>query len=163
MKKVIFCALVSSLLAACASNPSSGSEEVADASGAKTKRVCETVRTNNTGQRMDPAVYTAEGIKRIVTNLRVRLPGSRILIIGIMPRHFSPLNEMRKRNEEINRLISSLDNDDSVEYLDIGLEFVNEDGTLRKDLMPDLLHPNAAGYRVWAEAMEPAIERIMRN
>ena len=121
------------------------------------------IGTNNTGQRMDPAVYTAEGIERIVTNLRMRLPGTRVLVVGIFPRHISPLNEMRKRNEEVNRLISRLDNDDSVQYLDIGLEFVTEDGTIRKDLMPDLLHPNAAGYRVWAEAMEPAIERMMRN
>lgn len=121
------------------------------------------IGTNNTGDRMDPAVYTAEGIKRIVTNLRARLPGTRVLVIGIMPRHVSPLNEMRKRNDEVNRLISRLDNGDSVQYLDIGPEFVSEDGTIRKDLMPDLLHPNAAGYRVWAEAMEPAIERMMRN
>ena len=112
---------------------------------------------------MDPAAYTAEGIERIVTNLRTKLPSARVLLIGIMPRHFSPQNEMRQRNEEVNRLISRLDDGDSIQYLDVGKEFVSEDGTLRKDLMPDLLHPNAAGYRVWAEAMEPAIKRMMRN
>ena len=52
MKKLIMSALVTSLLAACASNPSTSGDEVAEASDAKTKRVCETVRTNQTGQRI---------------------------------------------------------------------------------------------------------------
>ena len=52
MKKIIAFALVSAMLGACASNPSSDSD-VADAgSGPKTKRVCETVRTNETGARL---------------------------------------------------------------------------------------------------------------
>lgn len=63
------------------------------------------IGTNNTGQRMDPAVYTAEGIERIVSQLRERMPDTRVLILGIFPRHMSPHNEMRKRNDEINRLI----------------------------------------------------------
>jgi lysophospholipase L1-like esterase len=27
--------------------------------------------------------------------------------------------------------------------------------------MGDLLHPNAKGYRIWAEAMEPTIAELM--
>jgi beta-glucosidase len=70
---------------------------------------------------------------------------------------------MRKRNEEVNRLISALDNSTTVHYLDISRAFLNNDGTLREELMPDLLHPNSAGYRVWAEAMEPAVKRLLRD
>jgi len=121
------------------------------------------IGTNNAGHRMDPAIYVAEGIERIVSDLRKRLPKTRVLVVGIFPRHVSPYNEMRRRNDEVNRLISRLDNGESVHYLDIGRGFLNEDGTLRRDLMPDLLHPNAAGYRVWAEAMEPTIKRLLQN
>lgn len=53
MKTSIASFLLGICLAACASNPPSGSSEVAEAeSSAKTKRVCETVRTNQTGQRL---------------------------------------------------------------------------------------------------------------
>jgi beta-glucosidase len=121
------------------------------------------IGTNNTGHRMDPATYTADGIERIVIDIRKRLPETRVLVLGIFPRHVSPYNEMRKRNEEVNRLISALDNSTTVHYLDISRAFLNNDGTLREELMPDLLHPNSAGYRVWAEAMEPAVKRLLRD
>jgi beta-glucosidase len=131
--------------------------------GMKPKLAVLMIGTNNTGHRMDPAAYTAEGIERIVGKLREMLPETRILVLGIFPRHVSPYNEMRKRNDEINRLISALDNGETVQYLDIGRAFLNDDGTLRDELMPDLLHPNAAGYSVWAKAMEPAIKRLLQE
>jgi beta-glucosidase len=70
---------------------------------------------------------------------------------------------MRQRNEDINRLISALADGEMIHYLDVNQGFLNEDGTLRDSLMPDLLHPNIAGYRVWAEAMEPTIKRLLHN
>jgi beta-glucosidase len=27
--------------------------------------------------------------------------------------------------------------------------------------MPDLLHPNAKGYEIWAEAIEPTVKQLM--
>ncbi len=52
MKNVLVAALLAAFLGACASSPDSGGE-VADAgSGPKTKRVCETVRTQDTGARL---------------------------------------------------------------------------------------------------------------
>jgi lysophospholipase L1-like esterase len=28
--------------------------------------------------------------------------------------------------------------------------------------MPDLLHPNEHGYQIWADAMEPALDEMMK-
>jgi beta-glucosidase len=35
--------------------------------------------------------------------------------------------------------------------------FLAEDGVLPKSIMPDSLHPNKAGYQLWADALEPAL------
>jgi lysophospholipase L1-like esterase len=32
---------------------------------------------------------------------------------------------------------------------------------LTKDIMPDYLHPNKAGYKIWAEAIEPKVAELM--
>jgi beta-glucosidase len=120
------------------------------------------IGTNNTAHRMDPASYTAEGIATIVGELRERLPKSMILLLAIFPHHASPFNDMRVRNEAINQLISSLDNGETVHFLNLNQVFLDEGGALRPELMPDLLHPNAAGYAVWAEAMEPTLSQLFQ-
>ena len=35
------------------------------------------------------------------------------------------------------------------------------DGTLSREVMPDLLHLNEASYRTWAEAIEPKVKELM--
>jgi len=119
------------------------------------------VGTNNTGQRMDPAEHTAEGVLAIVNELRERLPQSKILLLGIFPREESPYNEMRKRNESINKIISKYEDKKSVFYLNINQVFLDEKQILSEDIMPDFLHPNELGYRLWAEAIEPTIQQLM--
>ena len=49
-----------------------------------------------------------------------------------------------------------------MKYLDIGDKFLEPDGTLPKEIMPDSLHPNAKGYEIWAEAMQPTLEELMK-
>ncbi|MCP4099082.1 MAG: acetylglucosamine-6-sulfatase, partial [Planctomycetaceae bacterium] len=71
-------------------------------------------------------------------------------------------NEFRKINSEVNELIKNYADDDSeVFFLSIGDKFLQEDGTLSKSIMPDLLHPNSEGYQIWAEAMEPTIQKLL--
>ncbi len=120
------------------------------------------IGTNNTAHRMDPAAYTAEGIAMIVGELRERLPESMILLLAIFPHHASPYNDMRERNEEINHLIASLADGETVHFLNLNELFLDEGGALRPELMPDLLHPNATGYAVWAEAMEPMLSQLLQ-
>ena len=38
---------------------------------------------------------------------------------------------------------------------------IDDDGILPQEIMPDRLHPNERGYEIWAEAMEPAIRKMM--
>ena len=44
---------------------------------------------------------------------------------------------------------------------DINDKFLTKDGFLSKKIMPDYLHPNEAGYKIWAEAIESKVAELM--
>jgi lysophospholipase L1-like esterase len=120
------------------------------------------IGTNNAAHAPgDSPEDIAAGVKAIVAKLRAKLPQTRILLLAIFPRGANKTDHARQVNTAANNLISRLANGKNVFYLDIGLEFLNPDGTLPKDVMPDLLHPNAKGYQIWADAIEPTVQALM--
>ena len=44
----------------------------------------------------------------------------------------------------------------------LGEHFLGSDGTLSKDIMPDLLHPNGKGYEIWADAIRDKVTELMK-
>jgi beta-glucosidase len=42
-----------------------------------------------------------------------------------------------------------------------GGKFLDKDGTLPKDIMPDYLHPNAKSCQIEAQTIEPTIAKLM--
>ena len=119
------------------------------------------IGTNNTGHRQDPAEETAAGIKAIIAELQKQLPETKILLLAIFPRGAKSDDPLRKLNASINEIIAGYADGKQVCFLDINAEFLEEDGTLPKSVMPDLLHPHEAGYATWAKAMEPSIAKLM--
>jgi len=63
---------------------------------------------------------------------------------------------------EIVSWISKLDDGKHVYYLDIGGKFLQPDGSISKDIMPDFLHLSAAGYQIWADAVETKLAELMK-
>jgi len=119
--------------------------------------------TNNTGHRHEDPVLTVAGIKRDIAELKKRLPRTRILLLAIFPRDEKPDGKLRQMNEKINQMLPQMADGKQVFFLNINQAFLQADGTLSKEIMPDLLHPNAKGYQIWAEAMQPELERLMRD
>ena len=62
-----------------------------------------------------------------------------------------------ERIKSINETIAKLDDGSRVHYLDIGQSFLEKDGAIAREIMPDFLHLSRKGYRIWAEAMEPTL------
>lgn len=119
------------------------------------------IGTNNTGHRQDPAECTALGIERIVDELSERLPDTHILLLAIFPRSESPDDELRQLNQNINHRIEKLSEQEQVTFIDLNPIFLNDELILTEEMMPDLLHPNESGYRLWAEALKPYLMELL--
>ena len=117
--------------------------------------------TNNTGHRQDPAADTAAGVKAIVEKLRTKCPEAKILLLAIFPRGEKADDPLRKINADANKLLATFADGKTIVYKDIGPAFLNADGTMKKDLIPDLRHPNTKGYQVWADAIEADIAKML--
>ncbi|HQH67562.1 MAG TPA: DUF1080 domain-containing protein [Candidatus Hydrogenedentes bacterium] len=117
------------------------------------------VGTNN--RVMHTAEQIAEGVTAIVQSVRGKLPQTKVLLLGIFPREKTPDAENRVKLAAANKILANLDDGQNVFFLDIGEEFLNDDGLLPEEIMPDALHPNTLGYWIWARAMEPAVSRLM--
>jgi lysophospholipase L1-like esterase len=118
------------------------------------------IGTNNSNGNDNTAEEIADGIKAIVAKLRKELPEMKILLLAIFPRGEKP-NPQREKNAKASKLASEVADGKMVHYLDIGDKFLNEDGTLSKEIMPDYLHLTPKGYAIWAEAIEPKVAELM--
>jgi lysophospholipase L1-like esterase len=126
--------------------------------GIEPKVIVLMIGTNNADNATTEEI--TQGITAIVQELRHRLPRAKILLLGIFPRGEKP-NATREKLENVNAAIAKLDDGSNVKYLDIGKAFLNGDGTISREIMPDYLHLSRKGYRTWADAMEPALWTIL--
>ncbi len=117
------------------------------------------IGTNNSGDNTPEEI--AEGIEAIVTLLRKELPEMKVLILAVFSRGPNNDDPRRQVNEKTNAIVEKLADAKTVHFLNINAKFLKEDGTLPKEIMPDLLHPKERGYAIWAEAVEPTIAKLM--
>ncbi len=127
--------------------------------GIKPKLAVIMIGTNNSGSNTSEQI--ADGIKAIVVKLRERLPETKILLLGIFPRGANNDDARRKVNAKTNEIVSKLADDKAVTYLDIGPKFLEDDGTLTREVMPDLLHLSEKGYQIWADSIEESVAKLM--
>ncbi len=128
--------------------------------GFQPKAVMLMIGTNNTGTYTAPEI--AEGIGAIVLELRRNFPAAKILLLAIFPRSV-PGDPVRDKIAEVNRIISRLDDQRSVFYMDIGAKFLDAQGNFLPDAFrPDNLHPQARGYDIWGEAVMPMLRAWLK-
>jgi beta-glucosidase len=122
------------------------------------------IGTNNIGnQNKMSAQDTAKGVETLVKTIHEKLPKTKILLLGVFPRGAKADDHFRPMIKEINEQIAKLDDGGkSVKFLDIGEKFLDADGNLPREIMPDALHPNLKGYNIWADAIGPTIEEMMK-
>lgn len=142
--------------------------------GLNPKLIVLMIGTNNTGHQGRPVaehggvVYTsspeqtAEGVKMILDILGKKMPQTKVLLLGIFPRGATKDDPMRKQNIATNNLISGFADGKRISYMDISSTFLQPDGTLPKEIMPDRLHLTSRGYQMWADAIEGKVKELMK-
>lgn len=102
----------------------------------------------------------ARGIEAIVKTVREKLPATRIVLCGILPRQ----NEFfTNRILKINPLLKKLEDGQGVRFLDLTEKFETAPGKVIPELfVPDQLHLAAKGYEVWADALEPVVRELLK-
>lgn len=101
----------------------------------------------------------ADGVKSIIDLIQTKQPKSKILLLSILPVGEKP-NPGRKSRDDINKLLSKF-HGGSVEYMDISTKFLETDGTISKDVMPDFLHLAPKGYEIWSEAIKDKVKALL--
>ena len=127
--------------------------------GIKPKAVVLLIGTNNVGRNTPPEIV--EGITAIVNEVRIKLPSSKLLLIGIFPRG-QKSDPVREEVKEINSQIAKLADGKMVQFLDINSKLIAQDGTISENFRPDLLHPKEQGYQIWADAMNETLQQMLK-
>lgn len=110
------------------------------------------IGVNNKGITRDKPEDIAVGIEAICGRLKEKVPHAKILLLGVFPRFFGNDN-----NDDVNNVITKLDDGKQIFYLNINGELLKTEGAI-KDRVG---HVTEKGYEVWAEAMRPTLKKLM--
>lgn len=118
--------------------------------------------TNNINLNYSLEGEIARGIIRVVEELRHILPGTRILVLGVLPRNDAVWTDY---TEGINALANHIDDGVNVRFLNMRDAFFNSaTRQLFTELYRgggDLLHLSLAGYIRWQETMNSLFQQMM--
>jgi beta-glucosidase len=128
--------------------------------GIKPKLAVLMIGTDNAGSGKQSEEIAA-GVAAVVAKLRAKLPQTKVLVLAIFPRGADTNDRLRQVNTKANQIIAKLADDKDIYFLDIGPKFLEADGKLSRQVMPDLLHLTPKSYAIWAEAMEPMVKKLM--
>lgn len=118
------------------------------------------VGTDNLGDALSDGTdaEVAQGIAAVVHALRRRLPRTRILLLGLLPRQDV---SYCRRVAAVNSFLPALADGSHVRYLDMGRRFLLSPGHINRALYThDQLHLTPAGYHLWATAMQPLFDAM---
>jgi lysophospholipase L1-like esterase len=113
-------------------------------------------RDHNAGSNDEIAI----GVKKILALIAEKTPGTRVLLLGVLPRQtrtwcerISDLNTSISRNEVTGR----------IRFLDAGPAFLDAAGNVKADLYhADAVHLNARGYEVLSSLVKPVVRELLR-
>lgn len=120
------------------------------------------IGVNNFGHLNETPEQVANGVTKVVQQLQLAWPNSKILLNAVFPFDQDAKSPNRKKVKELNKFISKLQNKSSIVFKDYGPLMLQKDGSISPEIMGDFLHPTAKGYQIWADAMTPDILELLK-
>jgi lysophospholipase L1-like esterase len=127
------------------------------------------IGTNNVDEKNYPTRHTARqlagGMEAIVKLLREKLPETKIIVLRCFPGCYGGPNPTSHRAilERVSDIVSKLADQKNIFYCDVNHVFLNPDGSINQEMMPDWLHPSPEGAKAWARAMEPLLSKLLND
>ena len=111
----------------------------------------------------NPPDLIGRNLSLIVDRLRADDPDRPIVLNSLLPsteEYGREVEDLLAVNEVYRSIAAA---DANITYIDLFPHFADADGRARIDLMPDQLHPNEAGYEVWAALVADALAEFGLN
>ncbi len=103
----------------------------------------------------------ADGIKAVCCRIRTKLPNTKILLLGILPRGDASAAAAYRLNKA-SEVASKIVDNRMIYYLNVSERFLDKDGNVSKEMtVVDRVHLSSQGYKTLAEAIEPTISKLM--
>lgn len=129
------------------------------------------IGTNNIGANYS-ADETTAGVEKVVDQIHQKLPQTKVLLLGIFPRgtdaHATSersngnVPDRRAKITQVNQALAKFADGTSTRYFYFGDQYLDANGNIPKQLMADGLHPTHKGYEIWASAMQPVLDEMMK-
>lgn len=120
------------------------------------------IGVNNVGGLQESPEQAADGVTRVVQQLQLAWPNSKILLNAVFPFDQDAKSPNRAKVKQLNKIIGKLGNNKTIFFKDYGPLLLAKDGSIPADIMKDFLHPTPKGYEIWANAMTPDIEALLK-
>ncbi len=128
------------------------------------KAVVVMIGTNNAGHGTSTPGEILAGVRAVVSTILAQCPSTTVILLDIFPRG-EQFNDMRGRIAQVNQALSRTEafgpDASRVAWLPIGASFLELDGSISKQVMPDSLHLSAEGYERWAAALREPLRRAV--
>ena len=119
------------------------------------------IGTNNS---KDTPQQIADGVKAVIGRTQAAFAGVKIILVSIMPNQ-----RAQDKMMATDAIIKNFADNQTVYWLDLvplmpPVTTTKPDGTVDnnwKGLGTDHLHPDASGYQLWADAMEPLLSQLL--
>jgi lysophospholipase L1-like esterase len=107
--------------------------------------------------RHNSAAQVAQGISANVAAIRKASPTSQIVLMGLLP-IVRASGELNADVTLVNAMISRLDDDPRIHFVDIYKDYVNWDGSRNTSMFVDAAHLSAQGYSTWARRISATLD-----
>lgn len=117
--------------------------------------------TNNLGK--DSPQRIAEGIGCIIETIKIKLPHTKIVVLGLLPRDKDETGiDYKTKIKEVNGILAQAYGGTDILFEDIGPRLLNKDNSIDRTIMDDGLHLNHQGYETVGPILKEIIDSIWK-